>query len=355
MTRARRRMATVRRSKPILCVVAVLAYLAMSPMLGHADETPCASYQSCLAAAESKRWAELAQMLLTSAQQLRRVREALRNAERAGDTASAERLRAELTQAEAEWAARQQLADIVTGERYRKFLLGRGNELDAWAARANDALRRKVEQIRALNAALKQQDRSEVQLIETAVQEERAAADAQFWNATLELIRRRIERAREARQHAAPEDAAASASVQPVLVWERLEPVYQKLKETSPAQGADDGTLCAGVAQAGLLLWQEVGRSAPPAPPSAEAEAAFSLAEVSGDLMDLAVVHAHFEQGRQPSTRALSSERQWQLEIDLLGSVAALARAERDRALDDLVHQAGVEDQLKLIRARLNR
>ena len=334
-------------------VAAVLLCLAAWPTLGYADATACASYQTCLAAAESQRWAELAQAVQASAQELRRAREALRNTEREGDTASVSSLRAQQAQAQADWEAKQHLADLLTGEQYRNFLLDRGADLDAWAAQAHHVLQRTVERIRELNLAFQEQSQSDVRLLERAAREERSAADSALWNATLEFIRRRIEQARDARLDLSPADAAASPRTQPALVWERVEPAYEKLKAMDPAQGVQDGSLSAAVAQTGLLLWEQAGPSAQPAPLSADAGAVFSAGTLSGDLMDLALVHSYFEKREQPP--ALPSERQHQLEIDRVRRVAELARAERDRALDALVRQAGVEDQLKLIRARLSR
>jgi len=350
MTRASRRT-QARQALPR--IAAVLLCLAAWHVPGLADSTTCGSDRTCLAAAESKRWAELTQAVQASAQELRRVREALRTAERDGDTAGAARLRAEQARAQAEWDAKQQLADAVTGERYRNFLLERGAELDAWAAQANDALQMTVVQIRELNQALQEQNQTDVQRLEEAAREQQRAVDAALWEATRELIRRRIEQARAARLLAPPADTAALPETRLALAWERVEPEYPKLETIDPAQAVQDGSLCAAVAQTGLLLWEGLARSAPPAPLAADASTVVLTGKLSGDLTDLAIVHAYFEARAQPP--ASSTEGQQQLEIERVRRVAALARAERDRALDALVRQAGLEDQLKLIRARLNR
>jgi len=342
-----------RRRRAIPRVAAVLLGLAAWHIPALADSTTCGSDQTCLAAAESKRWTELAQAVQASAQELRRVREALRNAEREGDTAGAARLRAEQVRAQADWDAKQQLADAVTGERYRNFLLERGAELDTWAAQSNDVLQMTVMQIRELNQALREQNQTDVQRLEEAAREQQRAVDAALWDATRGLIRRRIEQARAARLVAPPADTAVSPEARLALAWERVEAVYPKLETIDLTQAVQDGALCAAVGQTGLLLWEGLAPGGPPAPLTVDASAVVWTGKLSGDLTDLAIVHAYFEARGQPP--ASSAEAQQQLEIERVRRVAALARAERDRALDALVRQAGLEDQLKLIRARLNR
>jgi hypothetical protein len=320
---------------PRIILTALFAAAAAAVLSAQGGEAPCKSYQACLAKAQTRRWTELADTIQKSAATLRRLREALRAAEKSGDTAQASRLRALEPLVLADWEDKKALAATLAGGDYRRFLLERAVDIEERMTEAQTAFDRKLEQFRKLNQALQQQNDSEVRQLEALAHAEQHAANALLWDSSMGLLGGTMEKFRH---------SGAPAW----LDMKKAEESYLDLKKIDAAKPAAEGHLSTAAAKAGLMVWSSIAPKALAAS-LAEVEAVASVIEVSGGLIDLALVHAHFEEAELRQSRILSLQKVYQLEIVRLKAVVDLQKAERERAREAIARQAAFEEQVLAI------